>query len=504
MKNEEIAGAQQGRSDPMVQGFNHIQRLLAKYPSDDVRYVPTTDEQIERLKNVSLDQVRTLYNDYLGAEHGEVVVVGDFDASAILPILSKTFDGWKSEKPYAWIERHYQPELEPKRETVATPDKENAIYIAGQIMPMRDDDPDYPALALGNFVLGGGALSSRIADRLRQQGGLSYTAMSMLQASPVDRRSNFLVLAIYNPDNVAKVATGVREELTRLLKDGVKTDELEKAKAGYLQSRLVMRTTDAMLAMSLAENLFLGRTMQFHADLEEKIKKLAPQDVERRLPQAHRPQTTVCGHRGRFRGKEIASGLERANPNHGRPHVEFASWWGDDDRRSSRSADSACAGDLRSRNSAGSQTHAERVPTSDVLEPFVGIAEPIELDAHAIHDRQVHRTKLAVVVALARIVEDATRRERSAQAACEDNRQLAGVVLGAGPHARGEEQARVVEHRAGTLGHGLQARGEIRELADVETSNPLVRLRRVAVRGGVMRFAHVEKRVKESRDVAAQ
>ena len=128
----------------MVQGFNHIQRLLAKYPSDDVRYVPTTDEQIERLKNVSLDQVRTLYNDYLGAEHGEVVVIGDFDASAIVPVLSKTFDGWKSEKPYAWIARSYQPELEPKRETVATPDKENAIYIAGQIMPIRDDDPDYP------------------------------------------------------------------------------------------------------------------------------------------------------------------------------------------------------------------------------------------------------------------------------------------------------------------------------------------------------------------------
>ena len=46
----------------------------------------------------SLDQVRSLYHDYLGAEHGEVVVVGDFESSEILPILSKTFDGWKSDK----------------------------------------------------------------------------------------------------------------------------------------------------------------------------------------------------------------------------------------------------------------------------------------------------------------------------------------------------------------------------------------------------------------------
>ena len=51
-------------------------------------------------------------------------------------------------------------------------------------MPIKDDDPDYPALLAGNFILGGGALSSRIADRLRQKGGLSYTAMSMFAAEP--------------------------------------------------------------------------------------------------------------------------------------------------------------------------------------------------------------------------------------------------------------------------------------------------------------------------------
>ena len=48
MKNERIAGLEQGRSDPMRQAINHLQRLLSQYPSDDVRYVPTIEEQIER------------------------------------------------------------------------------------------------------------------------------------------------------------------------------------------------------------------------------------------------------------------------------------------------------------------------------------------------------------------------------------------------------------------------------------------------------------------------
>src|SRR5262249_27569095 len=105
MKNERVAGAEQGRSDPFRQGFNHIQRLLSKYPSDDVRYVPTVDEQVERIKKVTLEQVRSLYHAYLGADHGELVIIGDFEPSEILPILGKTLDGWKAEKPYARIER---------------------------------------------------------------------------------------------------------------------------------------------------------------------------------------------------------------------------------------------------------------------------------------------------------------------------------------------------------------------------------------------------------------
>ena len=74
--------------------------------------------------------------------------------------------------------------------TILTPDKENAVYLAGLSMPIKDDNPDYPALLVGNFILGGGGLSSRIADRLRQKDGLSYGAGSMLGASPLDPRAD--------------------------------------------------------------------------------------------------------------------------------------------------------------------------------------------------------------------------------------------------------------------------------------------------------------------------
>jgi zinc protease len=283
MKNEQTAGVEQGRSDPIRQGLNHILRLLSQYKSDDVRYVPTIDEKVERLKKVALDQVQTLYRDYLGAEHGELVVIGDFEPSEVMPILAKTFDGWKSDKPYARIEQPYHSDIKPQRETIQTSDKANAVYLAGLSLPIKDDHPDYPALLAGNFILGGGALSSRIADRLRQKGGLSYGAGSFFAASPLDPKADLMILAIYNPANVDKVVTGVADELNRLLRDGVAQAELDKAKDGYIQQQKVTRTNDMTLSVALLENLFVGRTMQFQADLEDKIKALTPAVVEAAL-----------------------------------------------------------------------------------------------------------------------------------------------------------------------------------------------------------------------------
>ena len=301
MKNERLAGLEQGRSDPMRQGINHLQRLLSRYPATDVRYVPTIAEDIQRLKEVTVEDVRSLYRDYLGASHGELTMVGDFEPSEALSVLARTFEGWKNPQPYARIERPFQPDLKPTRETILTPDKANASYFAGLTLEMKDSDPAYPALVAGNYILGGGLISSRIADRLRQKGGLSYRAAANFTASPLDPRGNLQIMAIYNPVNVANVVSGVDEEVARILRDGVTAEELKRAKDGYLKQLEVSRTNDNMLASSLAENLFIGRTMQFDADLEAKIKSLTVEEVNAALRKYIHPEQLSVVTAGDFK-----------------------------------------------------------------------------------------------------------------------------------------------------------------------------------------------------------
>jgi zinc protease len=303
LKREEISGIEQGLTDPMRLGFNRFQRDLRPYPSDDVRYTPTLDEQLERQRRLAMDRIRTLYRDYLGADHGELVIVGDFEPSEVMPILARTLDGWKAEKPYARIERPLIPGVKPERATIETPDKANAIYAAGHQIPIKDSDPDYPALVAGNFVLGGGTLSSRIVDRLRQKGGISYTAASVFAADPFDRFGSMIVFAIYNPINVQKVVEGVKEEVDLILRDGVSAAELDRARTGLLQQQQVQRSNDRMLAALLAEDLYVGRTMQYEADFERKIRDLTPEAVNAALRKYLDPKQLTVVTAGDFKKK---------------------------------------------------------------------------------------------------------------------------------------------------------------------------------------------------------
>src|SRR5262249_46658450 len=103
MQRARLANLEQLRTDPGALAARLLQRHLAPYPQDDVRYVPTIEESIARLQAVTRDQVSQLYRAYLGSQAGELATVGDFDPDACLPILHETFAGWTAAKPYAYI-----------------------------------------------------------------------------------------------------------------------------------------------------------------------------------------------------------------------------------------------------------------------------------------------------------------------------------------------------------------------------------------------------------------
>ncbi len=273
-----ITGVENGQKEPQSVAMTAMMRHMSPYPKGDVRYRPTPEEQIANIKAVKLDDLKAFHKQFYGASSGQISIVGDFDEAAIAPLLTNLFGSWKSNSPYTRIPNPFRP-VEPVNQSFQTPDKANAVFFASFPIQINDDHPDYPALVLGNYILGGGFLNSRLASRIRGKEGLSYGVGANFSASPKQDNAMFMGNAILNPANIQKVEKAFQEELEKAFKDGFTLDEVNSAKKGWLQSRQVMRTEDSMLTGTLNNNAAYNRTMLFTREVESKVDALTPEKV---------------------------------------------------------------------------------------------------------------------------------------------------------------------------------------------------------------------------------
>ncbi|MDL5045093.1 pitrilysin family protein [Oscillatoria amoena NRMC-F 0135] len=279
LKNEQLANIETQRSEPQAIAPNRYQRHVNPYPKSDPRYVETFDESMASLKAATLDEVKKFYKSFYGFTSGTTVsVVGDFDEAEIRKVITDNFENWKSPAAYKRLENKVLP-VQVINESIETPDKANAMFIAGYNFELKDDHPDYPALLIGHYMLGGGFLNSRLAVRIRQKEGISYGVGSNVNIAVLDNASSFTAFAIYAPENAAKLEAAFMEEIKKVVTEGFTADEVAAAKSGWLQQRTVSRAQDQGLANSLNNAMFLNRTLAWDEKLENSVNNLTAEQV---------------------------------------------------------------------------------------------------------------------------------------------------------------------------------------------------------------------------------
>ncbi|HPF60581.1 MAG TPA: pitrilysin family protein [Gemmatimonadales bacterium] len=278
LKQEGRTALEGQRSEPQMQAVMAIQRHLSPFPPGHPNYVGTLDEQLAMLDAATLEQVRAFYAGFYGASRGQIAVVGDFDPDSVRAILTEGLRGWESAAPYERIATPTGASA-PLDVTLETPDKANAMFLAARTMPLTDTSPDYPAMLLADYMLGGGFLNSRLATRIRQQDGLSYGVGSTFNASATDTTAQWISFAIYAPENRDKLEAAFREELERAARDGFTAEEISKAKEGWIESRKLARSNDGPIAGRLVSNLYLGRTFAHDSELEAAVLALTGEEL---------------------------------------------------------------------------------------------------------------------------------------------------------------------------------------------------------------------------------
>jgi zinc protease len=304
VRQQRIAYAETQKSEPMALAPAEMYHYLdARYPKGHVHYAATLDEQIEDTKSVTLEEAKGYYGEFFAPAEGEIVVGGQFDPEQVKKLMAELFGDWKSSKPYTRVPDTYS-KMQPFNRKLETPDKQNAMFMAGELIKLSQEDPDYPAVTIGAMVLGGTA-NSRLFQRIRVKDGLSYGANAQIYLPAKDEGGAFYATAIAAPQNMPKLEAAFQDEVARLLKDGITEDELQKAKKTWLDERLLSRADDTGLPGELVDLERWGRTMDWDAQLEAKVAALTAQQVNEAMSKHLDPASISIVKGGDFKKADV-------------------------------------------------------------------------------------------------------------------------------------------------------------------------------------------------------
>lgn len=282
LQRQQLQGLEAQRSEPTTLAVTLYSQKMSPYPAGHPLGTKPLDQQVADFKALTVAEVQKVYTDLVGATYADFAISGDFDPAAVEAWVKATFDGWKSPKSFARLERKFY-DVPQFNESIETPDKANGFFLAGMNLRVRDDSPDHAALTIGNFVLGGGVLNSRLAVRIRQKDGISYGVGSGYAAQQLDSVAIWQANAIYAPENILRLESAFGEEVGMILKDGITAEELATAKSGWLQQREQARASDAGTTVLFSNQAMTGRTMAFEQQLDDRVRALTVAQVNAAL-----------------------------------------------------------------------------------------------------------------------------------------------------------------------------------------------------------------------------
>jgi zinc protease len=292
LKRSVLLSVAREKGDPDAASWYAVYRVLHPYPPGDLRRVQDLEEKIASMSRVALSNIRAFHKEFYGASHGELTVVGDFDSVELRRVAEECFGGWRSPHPYRRLARNYQA-VPATDLAMKQPGRHNAAFQAGVAIPISRNSPEYPALLVGTYVMGGGFLSSRLPSRVRKQEGLSYWIESGLYGGTLDSVLTFITSAACEPDKLSGLKTAFADELERSLREGFRTEEVENAKLAWQRQRQIELADNSQLVWDLASDLFAGRTRHWHAEFDRRIASITAEEVTAAWRKYIRPSALV-------------------------------------------------------------------------------------------------------------------------------------------------------------------------------------------------------------------
>ena len=240
---------------------------------------PTARESsIESITRITRDDLVAFHRKTIHPNGMMLGVTGDFDKSAMLALLREVFGDWeKGEVPVLTIADVPQgPTAKPVVRFVNKETSQTHLRIGH--LSIKEQDPDYVALAIANDILGGSSFRSRLFNDVRTKRGLAYSVGSRLN-SGVHDQGVWLMRAETKLPSTQEVITRFVSNMERMRTELVTDSELAEAKEAYVNSFVFSFASSSAIVGRLIELEYDGLPKDFLQQLRARVIALTKEDI---------------------------------------------------------------------------------------------------------------------------------------------------------------------------------------------------------------------------------
>lgn len=258
------------KSDPDAMAERHFDEIVyGKHPYG-------TSPTAESVEAVTRDDVAAFQKKNYVANNALLFVVGDVKKGDVKKDVEKYLGAWQQGTPDV---ANYAAPPERTAQNIAIyhrPASVQTNIIVGEL-GMKPTDPDWPAVAVGNRILGGGATGRLFLD-VREKHGWTYGAYSSFTKEK--DLGTFSATANCRTEVTDSALTAILGHIKRIASEPVTDAELEGAKSYLVGNFPTTIETPAQIAAQIAQVKLLGLDKSYLENYRKLISMVTKADVE--------------------------------------------------------------------------------------------------------------------------------------------------------------------------------------------------------------------------------
>lgn len=228
-------------------------------------------------ENITAADLKAIHQQYFIPKNIILAASGDFAAAGLKDKIGQLTAGWENrDVTFPALSREFAP---PEPGVYFIQKEINQGYISLGHLGLEESNPDYYAVQVMNFILGGGSFTSRITTKVRSDEGLSYN-----QGSRFTYRWGFpgtFAGYVQTKSSTAGYAISlILNEFNRIRKEPVSDAELDTAINFYLESFPGAFESPQATMSTFAEMEMTGRPMDYYQKYRSRIKAVTKARVQ--------------------------------------------------------------------------------------------------------------------------------------------------------------------------------------------------------------------------------